>query len=62
MPESMSDERLAAIEHVAHRCPCISDLLAEVRRLRRALHLSETSRGVPSGWPRVVTDVPVRQA
>jgi hypothetical protein len=59
MPEPMSDERLAEIEAMAdvpcmvQSCSCVADefrrLVAEVRRLRRALRLSEASRGVPSG-------------
>jgi hypothetical protein len=55
MPEPMSDERLDEIS--MHGCPeerfvCDDErdeLIAEVRRLRRALQLSEASRGVPSG-------------
>lgn len=57
----MSDERLAEIEewmaHADHddgvcpfRWPCMAEqLVAEVRRLRTALRLSEASRGVPNG-------------
>lgn len=48
------DARLDAVERAARSCPsddaCTSDvlaLLAEVRRLKRALRLSEASRGVP---------------
>jgi hypothetical protein len=58
MPEPMSDERLAEFEARAEACShpkghCFAcnyaeELIAEVRRLRRALQLSEASRGVPS--------------
>ena len=44
--EPLSDERLAEIEEYPVYGD-ISELLAEVRRLRRALQLSEASRGVP---------------
>jgi hypothetical protein len=62
MPEPMSDERLAEAEEYHAACspttyggcqysltrPCdVTDLLAEVRRLKRALQLSEASRGKP---------------
>lgn len=55
MPDSMSDERLAEIERNAGlscrsgACAMtVGELIAEVRRLRRALRLSEASRGVPA--------------
>ena len=49
----MDEQRLAEIEQVGcdHRqlCDCErKELVAEVRRLRRSLQLSEASRGVPS--------------
>ncbi len=54
--ESMSDERLAEIENHAQAMRAVKksylaedlvpELIAEVRRLRRALQLSEASRGV----------------
>lgn len=54
----MSDEHLAAVEADHRGCTvygvsCVSvcdtaELVAEVRRLRRALKLSELSRGVPA--------------
>lgn len=59
--EPLTDERLAEIEGELEE-PCADwgnpdcyhhkdavILLAEVRRLRRALHLSESSRGMPGG-------------
>lgn len=60
-PESrMSDERLEEIEREYTESPCrdsllacwhhteVFELLTEVRRLRRALSLSEASRSVPT--------------
>jgi hypothetical protein len=54
MPDPMSDDRLDEI--TMHGCPAEliacdderDELIAEVGRLRRALRLSEASRGVPS--------------
>jgi hypothetical protein len=62
MPEPMNDASLVEIEALIGDLPdngvderweqiglSALVLLAEVRRLRRALQLSEASRGVPSG-------------
>lgn len=42
-------ETAADAEFVAHAREDVPDLIAEVRRLKRALRLSQASRGIPAG-------------